>query len=103
MSLLLGKAGNIGCGKILDTIGSNIANLNGGSGCASRAAIKGNGISILAFEVANTIVRGFNILESISARRIRTSKENVLLSEGVQNLISEYMNELLRIIVPDKR
>ncbi|XP_027942581.1 uncharacterized protein LOC114196219 isoform X1 [Vigna unguiculata] len=103
MSLLLGRAGTIGCGKILDTIGSSITNLNGGSGFASGAAIKGNGISILAFEVANTIVRGFNLLESLSPGSIRNLKEKVLLSEGVQNLISEDMNELLRIVAADKR
>ncbi|WVZ20296.1 hypothetical protein V8G54_007618 [Vigna mungo] len=103
MSLLLSRAGSIGCGKVLDTIGSSITNLNAGSGFTSGAAIKGNGISILAFEVANTIVKGFNLLESLSAESIRNLKEKVLLSEGVQNLISEDMNELLRIVAADKR
>ncbi|XP_022633766.1 uncharacterized protein LOC106754704 isoform X3 [Vigna radiata var. radiata] len=98
MSLLLSRAGSIGCGKVLDTIGSSITNFN-----ASGAAIKGNGISILAFEVANTIVKGFNLLESLSAESVRNLKEKVLLSEGVQNLISEDMNELLRIVAADKR
>lgn len=84
--------------KGLDTIGSSITNFN-----ASGAAIKGNGISILAFEVANTIVKGFNLLESLSAESVRNLKEKVLLSEGVQNLISEDMNELLRIVAADKR
>ncbi|XP_047164810.1 protein PSK SIMULATOR 1-like isoform X1 [Vigna umbellata] len=103
MSLLLSRAGTIGCGKVLDTIGSSITNLNAGSGFASGAAIKGNGISILAFEVANTIVKGFNLLGSLSAESVRNLKEKVLLSDGVQNLISEDMNELLRIVAADKR
>ncbi|TKY73765.1 hypothetical protein E2542_SST02521 [Spatholobus suberectus] len=32
VSLLLGRAGTIGCGTVLDTIGSSITNLNAGSG-----------------------------------------------------------------------
>ncbi|CAJ1974773.1 unnamed protein product [Sphenostylis stenocarpa] len=103
VSLLLGRAGTIGCAKVLDTIGSSITNLNAGSGFVSGAAIKGNEISILAFEVANTIVKGFNLLESLSAESIRHLKEEVLLSQCVQGLISEDMNELLRIVAADKR
>ena len=60
-------------------------------------------ISILAFEVANTIVKGSNLMQSLSMDNIRHLKEVVLPSEGVQNLISRDMDELLRIAASDKR
>ncbi|KAL2347150.1 hypothetical protein Fmac_001150 [Flemingia macrophylla] len=64
---------------------------------------EGDKISILAFEVANTIVKGFNLQESLSSESIRHLKEEVLLSEAVQELVSEYMDELLKIVAADKR
>ena len=87
----------------MDTLGSSLTNLNVSSGFSSGAAIKGNKISILAFEVANTIVKGFNLLQSLSAKSIRHLKEEVLLSVAVQNLVSKDMDELLRIVAADKR
>ncbi|KAL2657200.1 hypothetical protein AAZV13_04G167500 [Glycine max] len=80
-----------------------MTNLNASSGFVSGAAIKGNEISILAFEVANTIVKGFNLLQSLSAKSIRHLKEEVLLSHAVQDLVSKDMDELLRIVAADKR
>lgn len=104
--MLLGRAGTTGFGKaveVLDTLGSSMVNLNAGSGFVSGAAMKGNEISILAFEVANTIVKGFTLLQSLSTKSIKHLKEEVLLSEPVQDLVSKDKDELLRIVAADKR
>ncbi|KDP34593.1 hypothetical protein JCGZ_11970 [Jatropha curcas] len=106
MSSLLGRAGTVGFGKaveVLDTLGSSMTNLNLNSGFTSGVTTKGNKISILAFEVANTIVKGANLMQSLSKENIKHLKEVVLPSEGVQNLISRDMDELLRIAAADKR
>ena len=106
MSSLLGRAGTVGFGKaveVLDTLGSSMTNLNLSSGFTSGVTTKGNKISILAFEVANTIVKGSNLMESLSKDNVKRLKEDVLTSEGVQNLISRDMDELLRIAAYDKR
>ncbi|XP_040968036.1 protein PSK SIMULATOR 1 isoform X2 [Gossypium hirsutum] len=103
---LLGRAGTAGLGKaveVLDTLGSSMTNLNLSSGFTSGVTTKGNKIAILAFEVANTIVKGANLMQSLSKENIRHLKEVVLSSEGVQNLISRDMDELLRIAAADKR
>ncbi|TYI74977.1 hypothetical protein E1A91_D07G242400v1 [Gossypium mustelinum] len=102
----LGKAGSVGLGKaveVLDTLGSSMTSLNPNAGFASGVATKGNELSILAFEVANTIVKGSNLMQSLSRRNVRHLKEVVLASNGVQNLISKDMDELLRIVAVDKR
>ena len=107
VSSLLGRAGTVGLGKaydVLDTLGSSMTNLNLSSGgFTSGVTTKGNKISILAFEVANTIVKGANLMQSLSKENIRHLKEVVLPSEGVQNLISRDMDELLRLAATDKR
>ncbi|XP_021688615.1 protein PSK SIMULATOR 1 isoform X2 [Hevea brasiliensis] len=106
VSSLLGRAGTVGLGKaveVLDTLGSSMTNLNLSSGFTSGVTTKGNKISILAFEVANTIVKGANLMQSLSKENIKHLKEVVLPSEGVQNLISRDMEELLRIAAADKR
>ncbi|XP_047181602.1 protein PSK SIMULATOR 1-like [Vigna umbellata] len=110
VSSRLGKAGTTGIAigiekavEVLDTLGSSMTNLNASSGFVSGAAIKGNEIAILAFEVANTIVKGFNLLESLSPKSIRHLKEEVLLSHPVQDLVSKDMDELLGIVAADKR
>ncbi|KAL2347153.1 hypothetical protein Fmac_001153 [Flemingia macrophylla] len=103
VSLRLGRAGFGKAVEVLDTLGSSMTNLNASSGFVSGAAIKGNEISILAFEVANTIVKGFNLLQSLSPKSIRHLKEEVLLSHAVQDLVSKDMDELLRIVAADKR
>ncbi|MCD9641618.1 DNAJ domain protein, partial [Datura stramonium] len=106
VSSLLGRASTVGLGKavdVLDTLGSSMTNLNLSSGFASNMATKGNKISILAFEVANTIVKGANLMHSLSKENVQHLKEVVLPSEGVQLLITKDMDELLRIAAADKR
>ncbi|XP_020227406.1 uncharacterized protein LOC109808704 [Cajanus cajan] len=105
VSLRLGRAGTIGIGKavdVLDTLGSSMTNLSGG-GFVSGATMKGNEIGILAFEVANTIVKGFSLMESLSTKSIKHLKEEVLPLEAVQDLVSKDTDELLRIVAADKR
>ncbi|XP_076925492.1 protein PSK SIMULATOR 1-like [Bidens hawaiensis] len=103
---LLGKAGTVGLGKaveVLDTLGSSVSGLHISGGFVSGVATKGNKIAILSFEVANTIVKGATLMQSLSNDNIKHLKEVVLPSEGVQLLISKDMDELLRIAAFDKR
>ncbi|URD85150.1 hypothetical protein MUK42_26696 [Musa troglodytarum] len=96
---VLGKAGSVGFGKaveVLDTLGSTMTNLHLSSSFVSGVSTKGNKISILSFEVANTIVKGFNLMQSLSKENTKYLKQVVLRSEGVQYLISKDMDELLR-------
>ncbi|KAF8768512.1 hypothetical protein HU200_007556 [Digitaria exilis] len=105
VSSILGRASTVGLGKavdVLDTLGSSMTNLNI-SGFGSGTTTKGNKISILAFEVANTIVKGCSLMRALSKDSIKHLKETVLHSEGVQNLISKDMDELLKISSADKR
>ncbi|CAL5204414.1 unnamed protein product [Lathyrus oleraceus] len=92
-------------GKVLgflDSIGSSMTNLSASSKFVSRAAVKGTRISILAFEVANTIIKGYRLMQSLSTQNIRHLKEEVLLSEAVHDLVSKEKDELLRIVAADK-
>ncbi|CAL5214644.1 unnamed protein product [Lathyrus oleraceus] len=102
----LGRVGTIGFGKavdVLDTLGSSMTNLNSGGGFAYGAVTKGNEVGILAFEVANTIVKGSSLMESLSTKNVKHLKEEVLKLEAVQDLVSKDMDELLRIVAADKR
>ncbi|XP_050875334.1 protein PSK SIMULATOR 1 isoform X4 [Lathyrus oleraceus] len=92
-------------GKVLgflDSIGSSMTNLSASSKFVSRDAVKGTRISILAFEVANTIIKGYRLMQSLSTQNIRHLKEEVLLSEAVHDLVSKEKDELLRIVAADK-
>lgn len=89
--------------EALDIIGSSMTNLNLSSGFVYGATSKGNELSILSFEVANTIVKGSTLMHSLSRRSIRQLNDVVLPSEGVQLLVSNDMDELLSIVADDKR
>ncbi|KZV39721.1 hypothetical protein F511_14188 [Dorcoceras hygrometricum] len=104
-SSFLGKAGTASLEiavEVLDTLGSSMTNLNSG-GFTTGVVSRGNRISILAFEVANTIAKGSNLLQSLSVENIKFLKTDILCSEGVQRLVSTDMDELLRIAAADKR
>ncbi|KAL2651194.1 hypothetical protein R1flu_019322 [Riccia fluitans] len=101
---LIGRAGHAGFGKAvgaLDTLGTSITNIGGG--LASVVAPKGKKIQILSFEVANTIVKGANLKQSLSEAELKILKEEILVSEGVQRLVSRDFQELMRIAAADKR
>lgn len=102
VSEVLRGAGTVGLGA-LDTFSSSVANLNNRGGFAAAAIAKGNKIGILAFEVANTIVKGCNLKMTLGEEDIKTLKEEVLDSEGVQRLVSNNHEELLLIAAADKR
>ena len=88
---------------VLDTLGSSMSNLNSHSGFTSGMGSRGNRISILAFEIANTIAKGGNLMQSLSQENVQFLKKEVLHSEGVQQLVSTDMKELLSIAASDKR
>uniref|UniRef100_A0A5B6ZDQ4 Uncharacterized protein n=1 Tax=Davidia involucrata TaxID=16924 RepID=A0A5B6ZDQ4_DAVIN len=102
----LGRAGIVGLERaveVLDTLGSSMSNLNTNSGFVSGMASRGNKVSILAFEIANTIAKGANLLQSLSEENVQFLKKEILHSEGVQQLVSTDMKELLSIAAADKR
>lgn len=102
---LLGRAGIAGLEKaveVLDTLGSSVSNLNN-SGFIAGMGSRGNRISILAFEIANTIAKGANLLKSLSEENIQILKKEILRSEQVQQLVSKDINELLAIAAADKK
>lgn len=64
---------------------------------------KGKKISILAFEVANTITKGAILFNSLYEENIQFLKKEVLQSEGIQQLVSTDMKELISLAEMDKR
>ncbi|XP_038704176.1 protein PSK SIMULATOR 2-like [Tripterygium wilfordii] len=101
-SSFLGRAGTVGL-EVLDTLGSSMSNLNTNSGFISGMASRGNKISMLSFEVANTIAKGANLFRSLSEENIQFLKKEILPSEGVQLLVSADIKKLLSIAASDKR
>lgn len=77
--------------------------LNNSNGFGSGMASRGNKISILAFEVANTINKGAILYQSLSEENIQFLKKEILQSEGVQQLVSSDTKELISFIEADKR
>lgn len=89
--------------EVLDALGSSMSNLNAKSGFVTGIASRGNKLSILSFEVANTIAKGANLLQSLSKENVQFLRKEILHSEGVRQLVSADMNELLSIAAADKR
>nr|CAB3450012.1 unnamed protein product [Digitaria exilis] len=105
-SLALGRKSTSGLGKaveVLDNLSSSMSSLSPGGAFVSAPTTKGNKISILAFEVANTIVKGMSLMQSLSKESLKYLKDTVLMSEGVQRLVSSNMDDLMRIAAADKR
>ncbi|KAL8130685.1 hypothetical protein V2J09_019840 [Rumex salicifolius] len=88
--------------EALDAFGSGVANLNS-TGFISGLTVRGNKISILAFEVANTITKGANLIQSLTKENVLHVKQSIFFSEGVQRLVSTDSNVLLSIAAADKR
>ncbi|CAN6251876.1 unnamed protein product [Urochloa humidicola] len=106
IGLALGRKSTSGLGKaveVIDNLSSGMSSLSPGGGFVSAPTTKGNKISILAFEVANTIVKGMSLMQSLSKESLKYLKDSVLLSEGVQRLVSSNMDDLMRIAAADKR
>lgn len=100
--MFLGKAGSIGL-LVLDTLGSSITSFNSDNEFELNSTPKESKVQILAFEVANTIVKGSNLMQSLSKENIQILKMEIFNSEGVQLLVSTDINELLSIAAADKR
>ena len=106
IGLALGRKSTSGLGKaveVLDNLSSSMTSLTPGGDFRSAPTTKGNKISILAFEVANIIVKGMSLMQSLSKESLKYLKDDVLLSEGVQRLVSSDMDDLMRIAAADKR
>ncbi|GLT64948.1 hypothetical protein SLA2020_374090 [Shorea laevis] len=83
-SSFLGRAGIVGLERavdVLDMLGSTVSNLNAGHSFVAGVISRGKRISILAFEVANTIAKGVNLLQSLSEENINFLKKDVFYSE----------------------
>ncbi|KAJ7957876.1 DUF668 family protein [Quillaja saponaria] len=80
-----------------------MSKINTNSGFFSGMASRGNKISILSFEVANTITKGANLFQSLSEENIQSLKKGILQSEGVKELVSTDMTKLLSFAAADKR
>ncbi|KAJ7554874.1 hypothetical protein O6H91_05G013800 [Diphasiastrum complanatum] len=87
--------------EALDTVGSSLTTL--GAGFTAGVSPKARKIGILAFEVANTVVKGFDLMQTLSEDGIKMLKDEILSSEGIQHLISKDMDVLWGIVAADKR
>lgn len=89
--------------EVLDTLGSSLPKLSTSDGFITGMVPKRNKISMLAFEVANTITRGSILFHSLSEENIQLLKNEILQSEGVQKLVSTDTKELISFVEADKR
>ncbi|MCH83595.1 hypothetical protein A2U01_0004421, partial [Trifolium medium] len=101
-SSLLGKA-SYRAVEVLDTLGSGMQKLNTSGGFSSGMTSRGKKVSILAFEVANTISKGAILFHSLSEENMQFLKKEVLQSKGIQQLVSTDMKELISFAEMDKR
>lgn len=88
---------------LLKTIGNSVSTLHMNSGFFTGPASNGREISILAFEVANTISKVANLSQSLSEENIQFLKKELSQSEGIKQLVSISLEELLSIAAADKR
>ncbi|XP_047168140.1 protein PSK SIMULATOR 2-like [Vigna umbellata] len=89
--------------EVLDTLGSSVPKLSNSNGFGTAVVPRGNRISILAFEVANTINKGAILFQSLSEENIQFLKKEILQSEGLQQLVSTDTKELIGLVEADKR
>ncbi|XP_022144292.1 uncharacterized protein LOC111014009 isoform X2 [Momordica charantia] len=89
--------------ELFKTIGNSVSNLHTNTGFFTGTASNGREISILAFEVANTISKLANLSQSLSEESIQFLKKELPQSEGIKQLVSTNMEELLSIAAADKR
>ncbi|KAG5385029.1 hypothetical protein IGI04_036499 [Brassica rapa subsp. trilocularis] len=104
----LGRAGVMGLEKavgVIDTLGSSMSGMNPVNGFHSGvlSSSRGRKVTILAFEVANTIAKGAALLQSLSEESLKLMKKDMLRSKGVKKLVSTDTIELQILAASDKR
>ncbi|XP_010460882.1 PREDICTED: uncharacterized protein LOC104741681 [Camelina sativa] len=102
----MGRAGVMGLEKaveVLDTLGSSMSR-NPGNGLRSGVtSFRGSKVTMLAFEVANTIAKGAALLQSLSDEDLKFMKKDMLRSKGLKKLVSTDTAELQILAASDKR
>lgn len=103
----MGRAGVMGLEKaveVLDTLGSSMTRMNPSNAYLSGVtSSRGGKVTILAFEVANTIAKGAALLQSLSEENLKFMKKDMLHSEEVKKLVSTDTTELQILAASDKR